>query len=175
MLLALSIPLSAPAKLPIKQACINSTNCVPSRTTSSISLTPLQIMGPSFIAPITQKPISTSTSQPQLLSQQEAPFTGVLISGGQVDVQLINRTDIAVSYEAIQETDYAQLSPGKRITLQDLRTPTTILLDRMDRGNLRISTRVFPRLLEVSLYPAANFNEDKGVVRIQESGAVYLN
>ena len=144
------------------------------RTSPNGSLTPQQTTGPST-APLTQKPRSSSKFQPPLPSQQEASVASVLVSGGQVDARIINRTGIAVSYEAIQETDYTQLSPGSRVTLQDLRTPTTIMLDRLDRGNLRISTRAFPGLLEVSLYPTANLNDDKGVVRIQESGAVYLN
>lgn len=128
----------------------------------------------SVSAPLIQKPAANVT-QPPLPLQRQDPVARVVIPGGQVDVRLINRTGTVVRYEAMQVTHYSQLSPGSRTTLQDLRTPATIMLDRPDGANLRVTMRSLPGLLEVYLNPTANFNDDKGVVRIQESGAVYLN
>lgn len=119
--------------------------------------------------------IAQGVTQRPLLSQRETPIMRLNLPGGRVTVRLINKTGTTLNYQAIPHTDYRSLPTEYQDTLRNLPAPATIMLDRPDGGNLRFTMRSQPGFLEVYLYPTANFDDNKGVLNIQETGLVYLN
>ncbi len=154
-----------------------STICPP---TSSSQTAPGYGSGPTQTGPspgaterLTQQP--TRVLQPPLPETRQAPIARVLPTGQQLNVKLINRTGTSVNYEAIGDTNFRTLPPNTATTLQRLKLPTTLTLDRPDGGLITLNTRSMPGMLEVTLYPTSNFDLDKSVIRVQPTGLVFSN
>jgi len=171
--LAVAEPLRA-QMAPKPAVCPPTSQAAPASATGQVPpATPSRTAPPP--APFTQKQVSPAVTQPPLPSQRQDPIAFVRPKGREVAVQLVNQTGTTVNYEAIAATDYLPLKAGETKTLSGLNLPTTIALDRVGGGFLRLSTQSQPGLLKVYLYPTNNFNDDEGVLRIQPGGAVYLN
>jgi hypothetical protein len=93
-----------------------------------------------------------------------------------VDVQLVNQTNTAVSYEVIGSTDQRMLNGRSTATLQGLAVPINITFVRPDGGFVQVTPReTAPGVLEVTLIEAADVDNGQGALNIQENGNVYLN
>jgi hypothetical protein len=94
-----------------------------------------------------------------------------------VDVKLKNNTNAFVSYQAVGYTRRRFLVAGEEIVLQDLPTPVTILTVRQDKGLLNVvpTSASEGGMLKVSLDESSNLDNNRGALRIQRDGQVFLN
>lgn len=136
------------------------------------------------IAPITsaQQPQPTPTPQAQptttpLPELQFSPRTRVQLNGSRVNITLINKTNAAIVYQAIGDTQQRTLAGRQTITLRGLRVPVSLTFDRQDAGLLRVLPKpsaTLPNTLEVTLDTTTNLNLDKTTMRIEDDGFVFL-
>ncbi|GAA6617245.1 hypothetical protein [Scytonema sp. NUACC26] len=118
----------------------------------------------------------TSVITPPLPSQQQSPIASVTPTNGQVSVKIKNDTNAAINYEVIGHTERRVLGGKQEVILQNLPVPVTISTVRQDNGFVQVipvSTK--PGMIEFSLNEKANPGNEQGVIRIQQSGQVYLN
>lgn len=129
---------------------------------------------PESALPATQEP---QGAMPPLPETREQAVANVSLVNDQVDIQLTNNTNALITYEAIQYTQRRTLQPGETVTLQDLPAPVTVTAVRQDNGLLDISSVTTPEagLLEVSLDESTDLDDTQGVLRVQESGQVFIN
>jgi hypothetical protein len=135
----------------------------PAETNRGVYREPLVSQGPVRVIPAPE--------------MRQSPIAMVMPMNGRVDVKLKNNTNAVVSYEAVAHTQRRFLAGGEEIVLRDLPTPVTITMVRQDKGFLDVmpvSTKE-SGILELSLDEAKNFDDNQGVVRIQEDGEVFLN
>lgn len=136
----------------------------------------------SAIVPITsaQQPTPTPQAQPTttpLPELQFSPRTRVQLNGGRVNITLINKTNAAIVYQAIGDTQQRTLAGQQTVTLRGLRVPVSLTFDRQDAGLLRVLPKpstTLPNTLEVTLETTTNLNLDKTTMRIEDNGFVFL-
>jgi len=96
---------------------------------------------------------------------------------GAVAVKLTNDTHAPITYQALSYTQRRLLAPGEEVVLNGLPTPVTITLVRQDNGFLEVIPVATsePGRLEISLDEETTFDNQQGVLRIQNDGQVFLN
>ncbi|NJR24249.1 MAG: hypothetical protein HC786_19885 [Richelia sp. CSU_2_1] len=126
-----------------------------------------------IVSPVRQ----TTVIQPPLPENRQTPFATVTPTAGKVSVKLKNNTNARISYQAIGHTEPRMLAGGEEVLLQNLPTPVTVTAVREDRGLLEIIavSGSETEMLAVSLDETTNFNDNQGVLRIQQNGQVFLN
>jgi hypothetical protein len=92
-------------------------------------------------------------------------------------VRLTNKTNVAVAFEVIGNTQRRLLSGGQSTVLQNIPTPSTITFIRQDDGFVEvIPVSSSQGLLALDLDEDLNpLDSNQGVIRIQRSGQVFLN
>ncbi len=117
-----------------------------------------------------------SVIAPPLPEQQQSPIASVTPTNGQVSVRIKNDTNAAINYEVIGHTERRVLVGGQEVVLQNLPVPVTITTVRQDNGFVQVipvSTK--SGMIEFSLDEQTNPSNEQSVIRIQQSGQVYLN
>ncbi len=96
---------------------------------------------------------------------------------GKVSVMLKNDTNARISYQAVTHTEVRYLEGGGEVTLRDIPTPVTITMVREDKGLLRVMPMSTEEdgMLTITLDEETKFDNNQGVLRIQEDGQVFLN
>ncbi|MER3477304.1 MAG: hypothetical protein C4287_13380 [Leptolyngbya sp. ERB_1_2] len=108
---------------------------------------------------------------------QFVPKTQVTLNGNRVNITLINKTNAAISYQAIGDTQIRSLPGQGTVTLQGLRVPTTLTFDRQDFGLLNVTPKqaeTTPGTIEVTLDAATNLAVDRTTLRVEDNGSVFL-
>ncbi len=126
------------------------------------------------ISPVFSQTKPGTTPAPEA---QFVPKTRVTLKGDRVNITLINQTNAAISYQAIGDTQIRTLPRRGTVTLQGLRVPTTLTLDRQDFGLLSVtpkqSTKA-PGTIEVTLDTTTDLAVDGITMRVEDNGAVFL-
>ncbi|WP_100898583.1 hypothetical protein [Nostoc flagelliforme] len=120
---------------------------------------------------------NTSTIQPPLPSQQQAPSATIALANGTVNIRLVNDTAANVTYQVIGDTAPRSL-PGKSdVTLQALSAPVTVTFEREDGGQLTVTPQPSSESgsLEVRFNEATNATQGRSAMRIERNGSVFLN
>lgn len=128
----------------------------------------------SAIAPVFSQPKPVIPPAPEA---QFVPKTQVTLSGNRVNITLINKTNAAISYQAIGDTQIRTLPGRETVTLRELRVPTTLTFDRQDFGLLNITPKQSekaPGTIEVTLDAATNLAADGTTLRVEDNGSVFL-
>ena len=96
---------------------------------------------------------------------------------GKVSVMLKNDTNARISYQAVTHTQVRYLEGGEEVSLRDIPTPVTITMVREDKGLLRVMPMSSEEkgMLTITLDEKTKFDNNQGVLRIQEDGQVFLN
>ena len=96
---------------------------------------------------------------------------------GKVSVMLKNDTNARISYQAVTHTQVRYLEGGEEVTLRDIPTPVSITMVREDKGLLRVMPMSSEEdgMLTITLDEKTEFDNNQGVLRIQEDGQVFLN
>lgn len=96
---------------------------------------------------------------------------------GKVSVMLKNDTNARISYQAVTHTQVRYLEAGEEVSLRDIPTPATITMVREDKGLLRVMPMSAEEegMLTITLDEKTKFDNNQGVLRIQEDGQVFLN
>jgi len=118
------------------------------------------------------KPVITPAPEAQFV-----PKTQVTLNGNRVNITLINKTNAAISYQAIGDTQIRSLPGQGTVTLQGLRVPTTLTFDRQDFGLLNVTPKqaeTTPGTIEVTLDAATNLAVDRTTLRVEDNGSVFL-
>lgn len=125
------------------------------------------------VPPVTNvKPI-----QPPLPEDRANAIATIKPIAGKVSVVLKNDTNARISYQALKHTQVRYLEGGEEVVLRDIPTPATITMVREDRGLLRVIPMSTEEdgMLTVTLDEKTTFDNNQGVLRIQEDGDVFLN
>ncbi|MBE9093317.1 hypothetical protein [Tychonema sp. LEGE 07203] len=119
----------------------------------------------------------TNVTQPPLPETRQTPIATVMPIAGEVSVKLTNSTNAPISYQAIGHTESRMLARGAEIVLQNLPTPVTVTMLRVDGGLLKVKPMSSSEkgMLAVSIDETSNFDGNQGVLRIQPDGQVFLN
>jgi len=130
--------------------------------------------GTSGEAPLTP---STSTTEPPLLDQQQAPIATITLNNGKVDIRFVNDTAANITYQVIGDTAPRSLQGKSDITLQGLNAPVTVTFQREDGGQLTVTLQPpsEPGNLEVTFNEGTDAIQGRSVVRIEQNGSVFLN
>ncbi|MBH8552469.1 hypothetical protein I8751_08785 [Nostocaceae cyanobacterium CENA357] len=154
----------------------NTRNVVPQGCPPNALTQQLQTQGftPGVVVPVRPE---VSVPQPPLPSQRQAPSTKLALANGKVNIKLINNTGANVTYQAIGDTQPRTLEGQSNVMLQGLNAPTTLTFYRNDRGLLQVipQSTSTPGMLEVTLDATTDPGMDKGTVRVQEDGTVFVN
>lgn len=116
--------------------------------------------------------------QPPLPEQQQPPSAVVVpLKDGTVTVTLVNETSAGINYQVIGDTNQRSLQGKSNALLQSLKTPTTLTFKRQDGGLLKVTPQASPEpgTLEVRFTETTDLGIDKSTMRIQSTGAVFLN
>lgn len=118
-----------------------------------------------------------SVVTPSLREQGRTAIAMVMPTDGRVTVRLVNQTGAPISYQAIGDTAPRSLQGKSDVTLQSLRTPTTVTFRRQDGGLLMVTpvSSSNQGVLELTLRETADFAMDRTTVTIEQNGAAYLN
>ncbi len=145
------------------------------RLTARASLLGLLLLAtPLFTAVATAKPIPT-IQEPTLLQQAPSPDARITPTGGMVTVKLVNNTNTTITYQAIGDTEERSLDARSSVTLQNLKTPTSVTFYRGDRGFLVVRPKVTGSTLQLTMSASDDLSVDKTFMEIKETGEVYLN
>ena len=120
---------------------------------------------------------SVNVIQPPVPENRANAIATVKPMMGKVSVMLKNDTNARISYQAVTHTQVRYLEGGEEVTLRDIPTPVTITMVREDKGLLRVmpmSTKE-DGMLTITLDEKTKFDNNQGVLRIQEDGQVFLN
>ncbi len=120
---------------------------------------------------------SVNVIQPPVPENRANAIATVKPMMGKVSVMLKNDTNARISYQAVTHTQVRYLEGGEEVTLRDIPTPVTITMVREDKGLLRVMPMSTEEdgMLTVTLDEETNFDNNQGVLRIQEDGQVFLN
>jgi hypothetical protein len=119
--------------------------------------------------PLNRRPIPYPESR-------QNPIATITPAIGKVSVRLKNDTNTYITYQAIGHTETRILPGGQEYLLENLPTPVTITLVREDDGLLQVlPVSSSEGTLVVTLDETTNFDDNQGVLRIQEDGQVFLN
>jgi hypothetical protein len=126
--------------------------------------------------PLPSVPSRPATQLP-LPRQQQAPIATILPTNNLVNVRLNNESGARITYQVIGDTALRSLTGKSSTTLQGLRTPITVTFYREDGGLLTVTPQRSsqPGTLVVNLRETTEVVRDRGVVRIEENGSVFLN
>ena len=115
-------------------------------------------------------------AQPMPLPQNvQIPVAYVLPGNSPVAVEIINRTNTAITYEAIGETRDRTLSGGEEVMLMDLQIPLTVTFERPDGGLIQAQPEIIaPGEIRIYLSEANNLDSDISNMRIDTNGSMYL-
>jgi hypothetical protein len=130
------------------------------------------VIAPASAQPKQPKPTVTPAPEAQFI-----PKTRVELKGDRVNVMLINKTNAAISYQAVGDTQIRTLPGRGTVMLQGLRVPTTLTLDRQDFGLLQVTPKQSeksPGTIEVTLDTNTNLATDGTTMRVEENGSVFL-
>lgn len=121
----------------------------------------------------TRPPRSTQPPAPE----QQTPSTRIALVNGRVNVRLVNDTGANVTYEVIGDTPARSLEGKSNVNLEGLTAPVTVTFRREDGGLLLVTPRPSSQsgTLEVTLKETTDVGQDRSALRIQETGAVFLN
>lgn len=123
---------------------------------------------------------SAQSTNPTVTPAPEAQFiprARVTLSGDRVTITLTNKTDAAISYQAIGDTQVRTLPGRGTVTLRGLRVPTTLTLRRQDFGLLQVTPKQSeksPGTIEVTLDATTNFATDGITLSVENNGSVFL-
>ncbi|MEO1432630.1 MAG: hypothetical protein AAFV71_26865 [Cyanobacteria bacterium J06633_8] len=115
--------------------------------------------------------------QPPIPENRANAIANIKPMMGKVSVKLKNDTNARISYQAVTHTQVRYLEGGEEVTLRDVPTPVTVTMIREDKGLLRVMPMSDKEdgMLTVTLDEKAKFDNNQGVLRIQEDGQVFLN
>lgn len=126
-------------------------------------------IAPAFSAPSTQP---TTNPAPEV---QFVPKAQVTLTGNRITITLTNKTNAAISYQAIGDTQIRTLPGRGTVTLQGLQVPTTLTFDRQDFGLLTVTPKqTAPGTIEVTLDATASLTADETTLRVEDNGSVFL-
>lgn len=123
----------------------------------------------------------TSIQQTQssvIQTQQQPSVAMVTPTDGRVTVKLVNRTNAPVSYQAIGDTAPRTLQGKSDVVLRGLRIPATVTFHRRDSGLLMVTPQSGSNqqgMLQLTLQETTDLGMDRSALRIERSGAVFLN
>ena len=152
----------------------NSTHLAPKECPPNAAVRQFGVQGLTPNRTLPPAPTSITPPLPEVRSNAIATVTP---RDGKVDVKLKNNTNAFVSYQAVGYTRRRFLVAGEEIVLQDLPTPVTILTVRQDKGLLNVvpTSASEGGMLKVSLDESSNLDNNRGALRIQRDGQVFLN
>jgi hypothetical protein len=154
----------------------NSRNVVPQGCPPNALTQQLQARGINPEQMIPPRP-PVSVTQPPLPREQQQPSAKIALVNNQVNIRLINDTGAEVTYEVVGDTPPRSLEGKSNVMLRGLNAPVTLTLYRNDGGLIQVIPQPTSTqgMLEVRLDETTNVGQDKGTVRIQEDGTVFLN
>lgn len=122
-------------------------------------------------------PVTTPSTEVAAPDAAVDPIATVNLVDGQINVRLINNTNVPIRYQAIGYTEYELLQGGEETVLLNLPAPVTVALVREDEGLLEVTPVPMQEAgaIAFSLDETLDFDETQGVVRIQTDGQVFLN
>lgn len=126
------------------------------------------------IAPVMSAPDPSVTPLPE---NQFVPKARIQLQGDRVNITLINRTNAAISYQAVGDTQPRTLAGRETVALRGLRVPVTLTLDRQDAGLLQVTPKQSgksPDVLEVTLDTTTSLSTDGTTMRVESNGSVFL-
>lgn len=157
----------------------NSKLIVPAECTPNAATTRWKQTGQAVDQSINVVPRTTNVRpiQPPLPENRaNAVATVKPMMDGRVNVTLKNDTNARISYQAVTHTQVRYLEGGEEVILREIPTPVTITMVREDRGLLRVMPMSIEEgMLTVTLDEQTRFDNNQGVLRIQENGNVFLN
>ncbi len=114
---------------------------------------------------------------PPAPEQRQAPSATITLANGKANIKLVNKTAAKVTYQVIGDTAPRSLNGKSDVMLQGLSAPLTVTFQREDRGLLTVTPQPSsqPGMLEVTFQEATDVGKDRGVMRIEKNGAVFLN
>jgi hypothetical protein len=133
------------------------------------------LAAPTIATPIAQsRPAAVTLPFPE---QQFIPKARIALASNRVNVMLMNKTNAAITYQAVGDTAPRTLPGRSTILLRGLKTPLTLTLDRQDAGLLKVTPQPSsktPGTLEVTLDTTTNLGADATTLRIENTGSVFL-
>jgi hypothetical protein len=117
--------------------------------------------------------ISTAPA-PESRQQASAQVQSV---NGRVTLVFVNKTNAAITYQAVDDTNMRSLPGKSTVSLQSLVLPATVTFRRQDGGLLNATPRPSeqPGQLIVTLDAALDLSLDRTTLSIESNGAVFLN
>lgn len=115
-------------------------------------------------------------AQPMPLPQNvQMPVAYVPPGNAPVAVEIINRTNSQITYEAIGETRDRTLGGGEEAMLMELQIPLTVTFVRSDGGLIQAEPEIIaPGEIRIYLDEAYNLDSDISNMRIDRNGNMYL-
>lgn len=120
---------------------------------------------------------SVNVLQPPLPETRQPAIATITPAAGKVDVRLKNDTNAQIWYQAVGYTERRVLTGENEVVLRNLPTPVTITMVRQDGGLLKVMPMSNSQsgVLSISLDETTNLNGNRGALRIQRDGQVFLN
>ncbi|MBD2462809.1 hypothetical protein H6G89_17355 [Oscillatoria sp. FACHB-1407] len=147
-----------------------------------LSLVPSQVVAsPLLQGDMTAAQTTAERVSPHLKQTQPdvlpIPLAIVQPNGNAITIQVINATGAELSYQVIGDTQFRALGAQSQATLQDLGIPTTLTFRRNDGGLISptIEANNSTSTLTLILQATEDFTVDRTALRIEPTGAVYLN
>ncbi len=124
----------------------------------------------------TQPAAPGPVTQPPLPEERQAPSAMVMLMDGRLNIRLVNETGANISYQVIGDTDQRSLQGKSDVMLRDLSPPISVTFRREDGGLISVTTQPSEKgMLEARFTETTDLGMDRNTMRIQETGAVYLN
>lgn len=114
---------------------------------------------------------------PPLPEQLQPPSAIVAPVDGEINVQLENPTNAAISFEVIGHTEVRTLPPRSSFTLRNLPAPVSVTFRRQDGGLLNIQPQAnsAPGVLQLTFDEVEDLSQDRIALKVQADGSVFLN
>ncbi|MDF5707178.1 MAG: hypothetical protein PUP90_05720 [Nostoc sp. S4] len=134
---------------------------------------------PATIPPV-QGQVPSVPAQPGVtlpVEPRQTPSATIALANGKLNIKLVNQTAANITYQVIGDTAPRLLNGKSDITLQNLSAPITVTFERQDGGQLIVTPQASsePGNLEVTFNEATNAVQGRSAMRIERSGAVFLN